>query len=75
MRTTGQMPDDLRQVFGDRSAEQDTREEMRVGFMEIRIDFNGIRSEFSALRSEVHDMNGRLGHVEGLLRLRAKSDG
>ncbi len=55
-------------------ANQVLREEMRAEFTEIRSDFNELRAEFSALRSEVHDMNGRLGRVEGLLRLRAKSD-
>ncbi len=55
-------------------ATQVVREEMRAEFMDIRADFNELCSEFSALRSEVHDMNGRLGRVEGLLRLRAKSD-
>ncbi len=42
--------------------------------MEIRAEFNELRAEFNALRSEVHDMNGRLGRVEGLLRLSAKDD-
>lgn len=55
-------------------ANQVLREEMRAEFTEIRSDFNELRAEFSALRSEVHDMNGRLGRVEGLLRLSAKSD-
>ncbi len=55
-------------------ATQVVREEMRAEFMEIRADFNELRSEFSALRSEVHDMNGRLGRVEGLLRLGTKRD-
>lgn len=42
---------------------------MRAEFTEIRTDFNELRSEFSALRTEVHDMNRRLGRVEGLLGL------
>ena len=46
---------------------QTLREEMRAELSEMRV-------EFSALRSEVHDMNGRLGRVEGLLGLRAKGD-
>lgn len=50
------------------------REEMSAEFTEIRTEFNALRTEFSALRSEVHDMNGRLGRVEGLLRLSALSD-
>ena len=55
-------------------ANQVLREEMRAEFTEIRSDFNELRAEFSALRSEVHDMNGRLGRVEWLLRLSAKGD-
>lgn len=50
------------------------REEMSAEFTEIRSEFNALRSEFYALRSEVHDMNGRLGRVEGLLRIGAKGD-
>ncbi|MDD9949021.1 MAG: hypothetical protein OXU48_05755 [candidate division Zixibacteria bacterium] len=49
-------------------------EEMSAGFTELRTEFDPLRSEFSALRSEVHDMNGRLGRVEGLLRLSAMSN-
>lgn len=55
-------------------ANQVLREEMGAEFTEIRLDFNGLRAEFSALRSEVHDMKGRLGSVEGILRLSAKGD-
>ena len=55
-------------------ANRTLREEMSAEFTEIRTEFNALRSEFSALRSEVHDMNGRLGRVEGLLRLSALSD-
>lgn len=47
------------------------REEMDAEFAEIRTGFNALRSVFSALRSEVHDMSGRLGRVEKLLRLSA----
>ena len=55
-------------------ANRTLREEMSADFSEIRTEFNALRSEFSALRSEVHDMNGRLGRVEGLLRVSALSD-
>lgn len=55
-------------------ANQVLRVEMRAEFTEIRAEFNELRAEFSAQRSEVHDMNGRLGRVEGLLRLSAKGD-
>ena len=55
-------------------ANRTLREEMSADFAEIRTVFNALRSEFSALRSEVHDMNGRLGRVEGILRVSALSD-
>ena len=55
-------------------ANRTLREEMSAEFTEIRTEFNALRSEFSALRSDVHDMNGRLGRVEGLLRLSALTD-
>ncbi|MXW04546.1 MAG: hypothetical protein F4Z81_05695 [Gemmatimonadetes bacterium] len=55
-------------------ANRTLREEMSAEFTEIRTEFNALGSEFSALRTEVHDMNGRLGRVEGLLRLGALSD-
>ena len=55
-------------------ANQTLRDEMRAEFTEIRAEFKELRTECSALRSEMHDMNGRLGRVEGLLRLSAKSD-
>ncbi len=35
---------------------------------------NELRVELNEIRAEMHDMNGRLGRVEGLLRLNAKSD-
>ena len=55
-------------------ANRKLRVEISAEFTEIRTEFNALRSEFNALRSEVHDMNGRLGRVEGLLRLSALSD-
>ena len=40
---------------------------------EIRTDLAGLRtemqSEFASIRSEIHDMNTRLGRVEGILRV------
>ena len=39
---------------------------------EIRAELTGLRtemqSEFASIRSEIHDMNTRLGRVEGILR-------
>ena len=40
---------------------------------EIRAELTGLRtemqSEFASIRSEIHDMNTRLGRVEGYLRV------
>ena len=40
---------------------------------EIRAELSGMRtemqSEFASIRSEIHDMNTRLGRVEGILRV------
>lgn len=40
---------------------------------EIRTELTGLRtdmqSEFASIRSEIHDMNTRLGRVEGYLRV------
>ena len=35
---------------------------------EMRTEIAPLRAEFAAVRAEMHDMNGRLGRVEGLLR-------
>ena len=35
---------------------------------EIREEIAPLRTEVAAIRTEMHDMNGRLGRVEGLLR-------
>ncbi len=34
---------------------------------ELKREIASVRDEVSAVRAEVHDMNGRLGRVEGLL--------
>ena len=40
---------------------------------EVRAELTGLRtvmqSEFASIRSEIHDMNTRLGRVEGILRV------
>ena len=41
------------------------RDEMKA---EIREEIAPLRTEVVAIRTEMHDMNGRLGRVEGLLR-------
>lgn len=41
------------------------RDELKT---EIREEIAPLRSEVAAIRTEMHDMNGRLGRVEGLLR-------
>lgn len=41
------------------------RDEMKA---EIREEIAPLRTEITAIRTEMHDMNGRLGRVEGLLR-------
>ena len=41
------------------------RDELKA---EIREEIAPLRSEVAAIRTEMHDMNGRLGRVEGLLR-------
>ena len=34
---------------------------------ELKEDIKGVRNDVSSIREEMHDMNGRLGRVEGLL--------
>ena len=34
---------------------------------ELKEEIKSVRSEVSSIREEMHDMNGRLGRVEGLL--------
>ncbi len=36
---------------------------------EIRTELAGLRTELTSIRSEIHDMNTRLGRVEGYLRV------
>ena len=42
------------------------RDEIRTELTGLRTD---MRSEFASIRSEIHDMNTRLGRVEGYLRV------
>ena len=36
---------------------------------EIKEEMTSVRTEVTAIREEMHDMNGRLGRVEGLLKI------
>ena len=36
---------------------------------EVRAELTGLRTELTSIRSEMHDMNTRLGRVEGYLRV------
>ncbi len=36
---------------------------------ELKDEIASVRTEVSAIREEMHDMNGRLGRVEGLLKI------
>lgn len=36
---------------------------------EVRAELTGLRMELTSIRSEMHDMNTRLGRVEGYLRV------
>ena len=38
---------------------------------ELKREITSVRDEVSAVRVEMHDMNGRLGRVEGLLKISA----
>ena len=42
------------------------RDEIRTELTGLRAD---VRSELASIRSEIHDMNTRLGRVEGYLRV------
>ena len=42
------------------------RDEIRTELTGLRTD---MRSEFASIRSEIHDLNTRLGRVEGYLRV------
>ena len=36
---------------------------------ELKEEIGSVRTEVSSMREEMHDMNGRLGRVEGLLKI------
>ena len=41
------------------------RDELR---RELKEEIGAVRNEVASIRIEMHDMNGRLGRIEGLLR-------
>ena len=69
-----EMRQDRENVFGEIKS---LREEMRAGFNsvreEMRADRAAIFGEIKSLREEMHDMNGRLGRVEGYMRTSASN--
>ena len=66
-----------REVLRDemRADREVLRDEMRAGFSstreEMRSDRAAIFGEIKSLREEMHDMNGRLGRVEGHMGISA----
>lgn len=48
---------------------QEFRDEVRSDFSEMRTELAALRTEFASMREEIHDMNTRLGRVEGHLRI------
>ena len=48
---------------------QEFRNEVRSDFSEMRTELAAICTELSSMREEMHDMNTRLGRVEGYLRI------
>ncbi len=56
-----ELKEDIRSVRQEVVA---VRDELKA---EIREEIAPLRTEITAIRSEMHDMNGRLGRVEGLL--------
>ena len=48
---------------------QEFRNEVRSDFSEMRTELAAIRTGLSSMREEMHDMNTRLGRVEGYLRI------
>ena len=70
--TREEMRADREVIFGEIKS---LRDEMRAGFSstreEMRSDRAAIFGEIKSLREEMHDMNGRLGRVEGHMGISA----
>ncbi len=49
--------------------DKEFRDGVRSELKEMRTEFAALRTEFVSMRSEIHDMNTRLGRVEGYLRV------
>ena len=50
----------------------DIRTELTAIRTEMRTEFTAIRTEIVSMREDIHDMNTRLGRVEGHLRISNK---
>ena len=46
---------------------KDLKADMKELKEELKEEIGSVRTEVTAIREEMHDMNGRLGRVEGLL--------
>ena len=47
---------------------QELKSDMKEFKEELKDEITSVRKEVSSIRVEMHDMNGRLGRVEGLLK-------
>ena len=45
------------------------KSDVKTSIAELKEEIVSVRSEVSSIREEMHDMNGRLGRVEGLLKV------
>jgi len=50
---------------------KELRSDMKTLKSELKEEITSVRMEVTTIREEMHDMNGRLGHVEGLLKISA----
>ena len=48
---------------------KDLKSDMKGMKEELKEEIGSVRTEVTAIREEMHDMNGRLGRVEGLLKI------
>ena len=47
---------------------RELKSDMKEFKEELKVEITSVRKEVSSIRVEIHDMNGRLGRVEGLLK-------
>jgi esterase/lipase len=45
------------------------KSDVKTSIAELKEEIVSVRSEVTSIRVEMHDMNGRLGRVEGLLKV------